>query len=251
MKIEDITGRVAVVTGGSNGIGAAACRDLAEAGAQVVICYNSGEERARALLAELPGKGHRIQQLDQTDAASVARLAADVGSAYGGKAHILVNSAGFTRPVPHANLDALTDEIFDSVLVSNARGPFSVIRAMTPLLKAGGRSVIVNVSSIAGVLGSGSSIAYAASKAAMDNYTMALARVLGPEIRVLAVLPAGVNTGFVSNRTEEQLRQQAQRTPLKLMCEPEDVSRTIMACITHLTHTTGARILIDGGLHLH
>jgi len=241
--------KIAVVTGGSNGIGAATVRMLAAEGASVAICYNKGLERAKALLAELPKADHRIVQLSVEDSSSVRHAADEIGKAYG-RADILVNSAGFTRPIPHAQLDALDDALLDAILIANVRGPFSMIRALVPLLRAGSESVIVNVSSISAFTGSGSNIGYCASKAALDTMTLSLARVLGPQIRVLCVSPAAVATDFVAGRGRSQLEQIAERTPLKRVVEPEDIARTIMACITHLKVSTGARIVADAGRFL-
>lgn len=241
--------KVAVVTGGSSGIGAATARMLADEGAAVVVCYNKGEDRARALIAQLPKGDHRAQQLAVEDSASVRRAADEIGNAYG-RADILVNSAGFTRPVPHAQLDALDDALLDSILIANVRGPFSMIRALVPLLRVGGDSVIVNVSSISAFTGSGSNIGYCASKAALDTMTMSLARVLGPAIRVLCVSPAAVATDFVAGRGRPQLDKIAEGTPLKRVVEPEDIARTVMACITHLKVSTGTRIVADAGRFL-
>jgi 3-oxoacyl-[acyl-carrier protein] reductase len=241
--------KIAVVTGGSSGIGAATVRMLAAEGASVAICYNKGLERAKALLAELPKADHRIVQLSVEDSLSVRRAADAIGKAYG-RADILVNSAGFTRPIPHAQLDALDDALLDAILIANVRGPFSVIRALVPLLGAGGESVIVNVSSISAFTGSGSNIGYCASKAALDTMTLSLARVLGPQIRVLCVSPAAVATDFVAGRDRPALEKIAQGTPLKRVVEPEDIARTIMACITHLKVSTGARIVADAGRFL-
>lgn len=241
--------KVAVVTGGSSGIGAATVRMLADEGASVVVCYNKGEDRARALIAQLPKGNHRAQQLAVEDSASVRRAADEIGKAYG-RADILVNSAGFTRPVPHAQLDALDDALLDSILIANVRGPFSMIRALVPLLRVGGDSVIVNVSSISAFTGSGSNIGYCASKAALDTMTMSLARVLGPTIRVLCVSPAAVATDFVAGRGRPQLEKIAEGTPLKRVVEPEDIARTVMACITHLKVSTGTRIVADAGRFL-
>jgi 3-oxoacyl-[acyl-carrier protein] reductase len=153
-----LAGKVALVTGGSNGIGRAAVRILAAEGASVIIGYNKGRDRAESVMAELPGSGHRVQQLTLEDAASIAAAAEATKAAYG-KLDVLVNSAGFTRPVPHNNLDGLDDALFDAIMVANVRGPFAMTRAFRGLLEAGGDSVIVNVSSIAAFTGSGSNIA--------------------------------------------------------------------------------------------
>ena len=246
---EELKGKVAVVTGGSNGIGAATAKALAQAGASVVICYNKGVERAQQVMAGLPGSGHRIQQIVLEDSATLKKAAEDVKTAYG-RCDVLVNSAGFTKPVPHAKLDDMTDELMDSVLIANARGPFATIRAFTPLMRGTGDAVIINVSSIAAFNGAGSSIAYSASKAALDTMTMSLGRVLGPEIRVIAVSPGAVNTDFVAGRTQETLMKHAAESPLKRIVQPADVARTIMGCVLYLKNTTGAKIVCDGGRFL-
>lgn len=247
--MKDLKGRVAVVVGGSSGIGAATVRMLAQAGAAVAIGYNRGTDRAQALRASLPGEGHGTFAISVDDPASV-RAAAEAVRAAHGRVDVLVNSAGTTRPVPHADLEALDDDLLDRIMASNVQGPFATIRAFAPMLKASGNGVIVNISSISAFTGSGSNVGYCASKAALDTMTLSLARVLGPEIRVLCVSPGAVATDFVEGRDRAALEKIAAATPLKRVVEPEDVARTVMACVTHLTATTGARIVCDGGRFL-
>jgi len=244
-----LAGKIAVVTGGSSGIGAATVRALAEAGASVLIGYKSGRDRAEALLASLPAAQHEAVPIAIEDASSIAALEARLRERHG-KLHVLVNSAGFTRLIPHRDLDALDDALFDAIMATNVRGTFAVIRALAPLLRAGGDAVIVNVSSVSAFTGLGSNIAYCASKAALDTMTMSLARVLGPEVRVLAVSPAAVATDFVPGRDPAQVEKQAQSTPLRRVVQPEDIASAILACVTHLTTATGTRIIVDGGRHL-
>ena len=249
MEQQSLKGKVAVVTGGSNGIGAATVRLLADEGAIVYVGYNKGRERAEKLIAELPGSGHTPIHIVLEDSATIRAAAKTVRDAHG-VADILVNSAGFTKPVPHGDLDALTDELMDAMLVANVRGPFAMVRAFAPLLRASRDGVVVNVSSISGFTGSGSSVAYCAAKGALDNMTRALGRALGPDIRVVCVSPGAVNTDFVAGRGPAQLVKLAQATPLKKIVEPRDVARAILAAITLLKVTTGAIIIADGGRFL-
>ena len=244
-----LQGRVAVVTGGSNGIGAATVKRLAAAGAIVVVGYNAGKDRADALVAGLAGSGHVALRMPMEDSAAIAAAAVEVGRRFG-KVDVLVNSAGVTRAVPHADLDALDDATFDLILRTNVRGPFATVRAFAPLLRAGGDSIVVNVSSLSGTTGLGSSIAYCASKGALDTMSLSLARVLAPETRVISVAPAAVATDFVPGRGREGVEKQAASTPLKIVAEPDDVALSIMAAVTHLRLTTGSSIVVDSGRHL-
>jgi len=152
--------------------------------------------------------------------------------------------------VAHSDLEALDDDLIDAVLTANVRGPFATIRAFAPLLRATGDGVIINISSGAAEHGTGSSIIYGASKAALNTMSMALARALGPEIRVIIVAPGMVHTGFVPGRTEEMMAKAAMATPLKRAIDAHDVALAVMACITHLTHTMGSIVSVDAGRHL-
>ena len=247
--LQDLRGKVAVVVGGSNGIGAATVRMLALAGATVAIGYHRGFDRAKALAAELPPGEHTTFRIAVDKPSSIVTAARSIAEALG-HVDILVNSAGTTRPVPHADLEGLDDDLLDLIMASNVQGPFATIRAFTPMLRATGDGVIINISSIAGFTGAGSNIGYGASKAALDVMTLSLARVLGPEIRVLCVSPGAVATDFVAGRDRAALAKIAQSTPLRRVIEAEEVALAVMACITHLTATTGARIVVDGGKFL-
>ena len=244
-----LAGKVAVVTGGSSGIGAATVRRLAAAGATLVVGYNAGAERAASLIAELPGQGHLALPMPMEDSAALRAAAAAVEAKLG-RCDVLVNSAGATRAVPHADLEGLDDALIDRVLVTNVRGPFATIRAFAPLLRRSGDGVIINISSLAAQKGSGSSIIYGASKAALDTMGMSLARVLGPEVRVLTISPAAVATDFVPGRSRAAVEKQAAGSPLRRVTEADDVAVAIMGAITHLRLSTGTAILVDGGVHL-
>lgn len=247
-----LQGKVAVVSGGSSGIGAAVVRRFAAGGARVAIGYNTGAERANALARELGGAHlpvHLPVHLPMEDSAAIRRAAAEVEAKLG-RADVLVNSAGVTKAVPHADLEALDDETFDRILRINVRGPFATIRAFAPLLKRSGDAIIVNISSLSGSTGNGSSIAYCASKAALDTMGLSLARALGPEIRVIGVSPAAVATDFVPGRGRAGVEKQAASTPLKIVSEPDDVALAVMSAVTHLRLTTGSIIVVDSGRHL-
>jgi 3-oxoacyl-[acyl-carrier protein] reductase len=242
-------GRVALVSGGSSGIGAATVRRLADAGATVWVGYNSGAQRAAALVSELPGGGHRAVFLPMRDSAAIGAAAAAIAAAHG-KLDVLVNSAAVTRAVPHGDLEALDDALFDDILITNVRGPFATIRACRKLLAASGDAVVINISSLSASTGSGSSVAYCASKAALDTMGMSLARVLGPEIRIIGVAPAAVATGFVPGRSRAVVEQQAAGSPLRTITEADDVALAVMGAIINLRLTTGSTLVVDGGRHL-
>lgn len=245
----DLNGRVALVTGAGSGIGRATALRLARLGATVVVGYNSRSDAAEETARALPGSGHMVLRVSIDDTPCVAAAAAAVGEQFG-RLDILVNNGGATQPVPAGNLDGLTDEIFDSVVGVNLRGPFAVVRAFRPLLERGTEAVIVNVSSIAARTGVGSSLAYCAAKGGLDTLTIGLAKVLAPKVRVFSVSPAGVDTEFVAGRTHAQLEAMAEKMPLKKITSADDVARAVLACVTHLTSSTGIVVPVDEGRHL-
>jgi len=262
-RVLDLTGKVAVITGGSGGIGAATAHALATAGAQVAVVYGGNRAGAEAIVAALPrgsdnaalpggsdnaalpGGGHAALPARVQDTASVVALAAETAARWG-RCDILVNSAGFTRAVPHGDLDALDDAFLDEMWAVNWRGPFAAVRAFRPLLEAS-EGLVVNISSLAGLNGTGSNLAYGALKAATDSLTKSLARSLAPKIRVLSVSPGAVDTNFVPGRGAEANAKMAATIPLRRIATPEDVADAVLASATLLGYSTGSVILVDGG----
>lgn len=247
--IDTLENKVAVIIGGSGAVGFATAKRLAALGATCVLIGRNAIEKGAEQIRQLPSGKHFCLNASVVDSDSLVAAAKEVESRLG-RCDILVNSAGFTKPVPPANLDALTDELIDDVLKTNFRGVFSSIRAFQNLLKASGDGLIVNVSSIAGFTGVGSNLAYVAAKASLDIVSESLAKVLAPNIRVLCVSPGVVDSTFVPGRGEDFNDKTAATTPLKRIGTPDDVASAIEACATRLRFSTGTRIVVDGGRHL-
>jgi 3-oxoacyl-[acyl-carrier protein] reductase len=244
-----LTGRTVVVTGGTSGIGAAAARLFANQGARVAIGYHSDAEKARLVVADLPGAGHLAVHMKIDDQASLTAAAERIGAAFG-HVDVLVNSAGRTVAIPARDLDRLTDDIFDEITRVNLRGPFAVIRTLLPLLKSAPQAVIVNIGSVAALTGVGSNLAYCASKAGVHALTIALAKVLGPNTRVITVSPGAVDTDFVRGRAPGALEKIAAGTPLGKVTSAEAVAQAVLACAVNLTSSTGIEVRVDEGRHL-
>ena len=247
--LDRLDGQTAVITGGTGAIGAATAQRLARLGARIVLLHRGGPEKSAELLQSLPGSGHGAVSASVTNSAELTAAAQTVQQQFGG-AQILINCAGHTQPVPARDLNALTDELIDEMFASNWRGTFAAIRAFAPQLAASGDGTIVNVSSIAGSTGLGSNLAYAASKAGIDALTKGLAMTLAPQVRVLAVAPGVVDSGFVSGRDASFNTKTGLTIPLQRVGTPDDVAAAITACCTSLRYATGSIFVADGGRHL-
>jgi len=240
---------VAIITGGSGGIGAAIGRALAAVGFAVVVGFHRSAVAAEQLAASLPGSGHAALSAPVTDSAGLRVLAAAVAERYE-RCDVLVNCAGITRFIPHADLEGLDDALIDEILATNVRGSFAALRALLPLLRASSRpggAVVVNISSIAARTAMGSNVMYCASKAAVDNMTQSLARALAPAVRVVSVSPGLVDTEFVKSLDAEWRDEQTARTPLGRLASPDDVATAVVAAVRDLTFATGCVLPVDGG----
>ncbi len=239
-------GKVAVVTGAGGGIGSAISLRLAQAGAKVVLTYRQSKDKTEAVARKLPGEGHLVIKAPVDNSQALVRLTEQVSEKYG-TVDLLVNNAGITRPVPHDDLDGLDDELIDSIFRTNWRGAFATIRALKSLLMQEDGGVVVNISSIAGVTGIGSNVAYCASKAAMNAMTISLGRALAPKIRVVSVSPGWVFGEYAKKANPAYLQEQIDKTPLDRLATAEDVAETVLAAATMMPFTTGCIIPVDGG----
>ena len=246
-----MTKKVAIVTGSASGIGAATAVELSTRGWCVVIYYSKSEAEAKKVQAKC--KDAILVQADVGDDAACRRLAQAALDKWG-RIDALVNNAGTTKFVKHADLDGLSADDFLRIYRLNVVGPFQMARACAPALKAG-KGAIVNVSSVASLLGTGSSMAYAASKAGLNSLTMSLARVLGPEVRVNAVCPGYVDTPWQTGalgteRANQAAAHYSSLVPLKDFARPEDIADAILWLIEGARQTTGEILFVDGGMHI-
>ena len=255
-------GLCAIVTGSASGLGAATAEILAKGGARLVINYSSSQKEAEATAEACRKAGATEVVVVQGDVSrdEDCRKIVAAASAWG-RLDALVNNAGTTKHVAHANLDGLSAEDFQRLFGVNTIGPFQMVRAARSLLEAGaeasGRpSAVVNVSSVAGISGVGSSVAYAATKGALNSMTLSLARALAPLIRVNAVCPGYIDTPWFTKGRGEAAAKQVRdavvaRVPLKRASSAEDIAQLVSFLATPASsHMTGEIVRMDAGMHL-
>ena len=254
-------GLCAIVTGSASGLGAATAAILARGGARIVINYSSSRKEAEetADLCRSAGGEVVVVQGDVSRDEDCRKIVA--AAAPWGRLDALINNAGTTKHVPHHDLDGLSAEDFQRMFAVNSIGPFQMVRAARPLLEAGAKasgraSAVVNVSSVAGISGIGSSVAYAASKAALNTMTISLARALAPLIRVNAVCPGYIDTPwFTKGRGVEGAAKVRDavvaKVPLKRASTAEDVANVVCFLATaQSSNMTGEILRFDAGAHL-
>lgn len=246
MQLKD---KVAIVTGGATGIGRAIALRLASEGAHVLVNYSRSEAEANDTANEITRLGVQAMtyQADVADDAAVRGMMAAAVERFG-RIDVLINNAGVTYYVEHADLEGLTEEMWDRIMAVNVKGMFFCCRAAQAELKKS-HGAVVNITSLGGVLGSGSSMAYGASKAASIALTKSLARVFAPEARVNALAPGIVMTRWVSGR-EEHVRRYSEGTPMGRPATAEDVADMAYGLVVGGDFVTGQTVIVDGGMSL-
>ncbi len=248
-----VQGKAAIVTGAGTGVGRATALKLAELGCSVLLNYSRSREEAEKAAAEVVALGvHGIPfQADVADDGGCQAMVAAALREFG-RLDILVNNAATTVFVPHPELDKVKKEDWERIFAVNVQGPFQMCRAARGPLEASGSGEIINVSSVAGIAGIGSSIPYCASKAALNVMTVALARALGPQIRVNAVAPGAITgrwlKGGLGAAYDAAMEVVKASVPLQRVCEPEDVGDAILSLITGSDLVTGQILIVDGGM---
>lgn len=248
MKME---GRVALVTGSGTGIGRAIVQRFARERIKVAVNYHHSRQAAESVVSQIRsagGAGISIHA-DVSKEAEVRGMIAQVEREFG-RLDVLVNNAGWSTRVPHRNLDELTDDIWDRTFEINLRAVFYCIRAAVPLLRNQPGASIVNVASVAGSTGVGSSLAYAAAKAGVLTMTKSLARALAPEIRVNAISPGLIRTQFAGRPdSDSAFNAEEGATPLQTLATVAECAEVAFFLASAATACTGQTILVDGGLY--
>lgn len=243
----DLAGKVVIVTGGGTGIGRACALGFARRGAKVVVNYSRSRDEAEQTAADCTAAGGEgvAVQANVGRKTETERMVEETVARWGG-VDVLVNNAGTTTFAAYNDLDTLTEEAWDNILAVNLKGVFFACRAVAPHMKRAGGGSIVNVSSIAGLRPVGSSVAYCASKAAVNSLTQTLAKGLAPEIRVNAIAPGFIETRWHAGR---QMNADAARdaTPLGRNGTPEDCAEVVLSLATASGFVTGQIIVVDGG----
>jgi 3-oxoacyl-[acyl-carrier protein] reductase len=249
----DLKGMVALVTGGNGGLGQRICHALAQEGAHVAVMYARSRDQAESVASELASRYQIKAQAfgcDITDGAAVDQLVGEVTQAFG-RLDILINDAAYNVAIPFGDLDSLTPEVWNDMMAINLTGPMRLSKAVAPVMKAQGRGRIVNVASVAGLSPTGSSIAYAVSKAGLIHLTRCMAVALAPETLVNCVAPGLLDgTRATANLKSEQIERSAAASLLKKPADKDDCADMVVTmCRTETM--TGQTVVIDSGRIFH
>ena len=233
----DMKNKVVLVTGGGTGIGKATCKRFAEWGAKIVLNYNRSEQEAVLTGKELEDSGAEVLllQADVSRDDEVREMVKKAVDQFGG-IHYLINNASITKQIELSDLEAVTDDVWRNLLDVNVKGMFYCARAVAPVMKQQQMGSILNMGSIAGITGSGYSLPYAVSKAAVHGLTKSLAHALAPVIRVNCIAPAAVSTRWWKGE-EEKMKRLSGHLPLQRISVPEDIADLIGAIVTQESMT--------------
>jgi 3-oxoacyl-[acyl-carrier protein] reductase len=249
----DLNGAVALVTGGNGGLGQRVCHALARQGAHIAVMYAQSRDQAEAVARDLTAR-HQVNAAafacDITDGTAIETLVAGVTARFG-RLDILVNDAAYNKAIPFADLDGLTPETWDRIMAVNLTGPMRLMQAVAPVMKAQGQGRIVNIASVAGLHPTGSSIAYAVSKAGLIHLTRCMAVALAPETLVNCVAPGLLEgTRATANLRAEQIERSAAGALLKKAADKDDCADMVVTmCRTETM--TGQTVVIDAGRVFH
>jgi 3-oxoacyl-[acyl-carrier protein] reductase len=249
----DLKGVVALVTGGNGGLGQRICHALAQEGAHVAVIYARSRDQAEGVASDLTSRYQIKAQAfgcDITDDAAVDRLVGEVTQAFG-RLDILINDAAYNLSIPFGDLDSLTMEVWNRIMATNLTGPMLLTKAVAPIMKAQGQGRIVNIASVAGLSPTGSSIAYAVSKAGLIHLTRCMAVALAPETLVNCVAPGLLEgTRATGNLRPEQVERAASASLLKKPADKDDCADMVVTmCRTETM--TGQTVVIDAGRVFH
>jgi len=249
----DLKGTVAVVTGGNGGLGQRICHALAREGVHIAVMYARSREQAEDVAHEIASR-YQVNAAafacDITEGAAVDALVAAVTQRFG-RLDILVNDAAFNKAIPFADLDDLTQDVWDKIIAVNLTGPMRLTKAVAPVMKAQGQGRVVNISSVAGLTPTGSSIAYAVAKAGLIHLTRCMAVAMAPETLVNCVAPGLLEgTRATANLRDEQVERAASGSLLKIAADKDDCADMVVTmCRTDTM--TGQTIVIDSGRVFH
>lgn len=240
---------VALVTGSATGVGRACVLQFATRGYDVIVNFSrSADEAAETVLkAKSLGAEVLLIQCDVSDDALVQRMISEINTKFG-RLDVVVNNAATTNFIEHADLDAMTEELWDRILAVNLKGAFFVTRAAAQMLKKGDGGSVVNISSVAGITGSGSSIAYCASKGALNTMTKSMARSLAPEVRVNAVCPGPIESRWIRDGNPGMsIESMVEDYPLPKASQPNDIADAVLFFALGTSMATGQLLSVDGG----
>ena len=240
---------VVLVTGSATGVGRACVLQFADKGYDVVVNYSRSESEAHGTVADAEELGARalLVRCDVADEAGDRDMIRKINEEFG-RLDVVVNNAATTNFVEHSDLEGLTEPMWDRMLAVNLKGVFFVTRAAADLLRSGDGGSVVNVSSVAGITGRGSSIAYGATKSALNTMTKSLARVLAPKVRVNAVCPGPINSRWIKEGNPDwDIEKMVADYPIPRASEPDDVADAVLFFACGSKMTTGQVLCVDGG----